>query len=111
MISGSYNELSCRRRLSVMGPISLKGYPVEDNRFRSFYGFILVGDSFDVVKCDIGAKGDGVSCSSIWNLWPLKMIDGVSVGWTELGRVFWDFSIAVNNCPYNLFVGKSSLIS
>jgi len=33
----------------------------------------------------------------------LKMIDGVKVGCTELGRIFMYCSIAVNNCVYNLF--------
>ncbi len=36
------------------------------------------------------------------NLWPLKIIAGVRVGWTELGNILRYFKMAVNNCPYNL---------
>ena len=39
----------------------------------------------------------------ISNLWPLKIIDGVNVGWTELGKIFIYCIIAVCNCPYSLF--------
>jgi hypothetical protein len=36
------------------------------------------------------------------NLWPLNIIAGVRVGWTELGNILRYFKIAVNNCPYSL---------
>ena len=36
------------------------------------------------------------------NLWPLKIIAGVRVGWTELGNILRYFKIAVNNSPYSL---------
>ena len=37
------------------------------------------------------------------NVRPLKIIDGVNIGWTVLGKILIYCIIAVSNCPYGLF--------
>ena len=64
---------------------------------------IFIGDSFGT------AKGTG-AWTLMSNLLPLKIIDGVNVGWTELGKKFIYCIIPVKNCPYSLFGSLKSSI-